>query len=273
MPSKNMGLTPWSKRHRRKLKVRSLEQQEITEAAIESIADTYAFKWAKEDRTKSWSLFKHFFKKKPRFAGTFWDDIRERKDRFSVRNANAHYTKAIIETMAVYEYVCSLGRDDFKDYIESALRKLGMDTPPQNLDLLKVVLQLVIDYRDTVDGVPAIDAHALSRDAVAIRWLMDVRKLKSFQVAKLQKREGGGVDRWSREASKTANDADRMASILTKDHGLKTDDLLITVWKRLGSKAILLAAEKMRRKGPPGLRRSRNKTKWDTIRTAVENNL
>ena len=129
-------------------------------------------------------------------ARTFCDAIGTSTQRASVRHANKRYLKAFIYGLAVFEWITGSG--NLEEYDAIIREKLGLGT--RSYDLLTAVFSLAIDY---IDGEEE-DRHALSRDVQAARWLIS-QGIRSFAVKAYQKLPGGGgVDKWSRLASKTA---------------------------------------------------------------------
>jgi hypothetical protein len=107
---------------------------------------------------------------KLRSPAAFWKHLVERDSRFSVAKADAKYVRAISYVYAVHEIVTSSGLFT-EQHISMICEKAGV-SPKRNIDLLRVIARLLIDYDDGTAKKPAETRRAVSRDAKAIRWLM-----------------------------------------------------------------------------------------------------
>jgi len=205
-----------AKRRKKKAKPRRLSarQAERREDTVKLIAENAAQKLFAECRSQTEDLLLQQFKM-PRIEemqpAAFWKTIADSDNRALVRHANKKYLDAIVFAYAVYVWV--VGSEPWKCelHINMISEKAGKSITPK-FDLLRTILQLVIDYDDNDSEQHKLNRKYWSRDAQAIRWLIS-NNIPPHNVKSYQKDHGGGVDEWSRLASKTATaDSERIAT-------------------------------------------------------------
>jgi hypothetical protein len=139
----------------------------------------------------------------PTDAVHFWKLVRSSPARFSLAKHRKTYLRAVVAALAILEDI-SQDVSRFQQHL-NVMGELTHHRPTSPYAVpVRMVLQLAIDYRcgDNADGVIRQDHRRLSRDALALQWLIQ-QNVSACEVIAYQKKHGGGLDRWSRLANKT----------------------------------------------------------------------
>lgn len=185
-----------------KSKRASLKQMQREEIAVKAITKATQMELSEKQLKRSKRLFRTIFPEGAVVSHppAFWSHIQGNEGKFAVRRANEAYLKALQVAYAIFEYVCCTG-PNFFTHVMAICERLKIRPTSSRFDLLKAILELVIDYSEVLDDKPSVDRSSISRDAIAIRYLMQ-QGVRSYAVMKYQAQYGGGVDKWSRLASK-----------------------------------------------------------------------
>jgi hypothetical protein len=136
--------------------------------------------------------------KKCSTPAALWNELLERDHRISVRKADAQYLKALTFVYAVYEVVANSNLTE--QHLSMIYEKAGVK-PSCRTDILQLIARLLIDYDDGTTAQRKRSRGAVSRDVKAIRWLIS-QGIHPRDVLTYHAEHGGGVDKWSRLASK-----------------------------------------------------------------------
>lgn len=145
----------------------------------------------------------------PRNPSPFWTKLMTSPKRFSVRNANDAYLIALIKVYAVYQYIAAMDPPTLALHLTAIAEATGTKLNSNKWKSLRLVASLVIDYT-TQDFPKKLDTKSLSRDTKAIRYLI-ANKIPPHRVRAFQRKNGGGVDAWSRLASDSRATLERKA--------------------------------------------------------------
>lgn len=187
-------------------KLSKLEKAVAVDVAFERKVKKYHHKVPIEERAKTHKEIRKMigYREDGQDPSVFWQKVLTRKARFQVRTHRGTYVAALAEAMKVYEYVCSLHFSKFIEHVKALCELNGTDPAKKKFSLLRLVLMNVIDYRCQLKRKKfAIDSHDLSRDTLAISWIIS-KGVRSDGLIAYHRKFGGGVDKWSRLASRKA---------------------------------------------------------------------
>lgn len=189
------------------VKLEKLEKKIAADSAIGRALKKYHCTASVETRAEMHRLVRKMvgYKEKGHDAAVFWQKVLKRKERFKIRTHRAAYVEALAEAMKVYEYVCSLPFLKFVEHVKALCAHSDADPCKKKFNLLRLVLMYVIDYDCRLGkDRQGVDTHDMSRDAKALTWLISKGIGADGLVAHYRK-FGGGVDKWSRLASKNSS--------------------------------------------------------------------
>ncbi len=167
----------------------------------------------KKELKRGRELYAHLFADSaiPTDAVHFWKLVKNSPARFSLGNHRRVYLKAVVAAYAILEHIAK-HQTSFTQHI-NIMGELTSNRPTSRHAVpVKMALQLVIDYShsDNDDDKPRTDYKRLSRDALAVQWLIG-EEIPACDVIAHQKRHGGGLDRWSRCANKSGDETSEIA--------------------------------------------------------------
>jgi type I site-specific restriction-modification system R (restriction) subunit len=177
----------------------SAKQQNREENAARQIASQIKMALTKKDLKKAYKLLDGIYPNKDNnvVPMAFWKAVAGRAEKFSIRKHKREYVIALQTALAAIE-VLSAAELNIEIHVNAISEISGVPTSSKQFDIFKLVLSLMFDYR-VKNGSEKLDSHDLSRDAAALRYVIS-QGVRSHNLLAFP----GGVDKWSRLASKNA---------------------------------------------------------------------